>query len=65
MCNSNSFSGQTAEKRATHTQEWFQSTQSQTETHGWVQRGEDCPASVPLLPDVLFLTSPKQRHQNG
>lgn len=31
---------------------------------GWIQRGEDRPESVSLLPAVLFLTSLKQGHQN-
>lgn len=40
MCNSSSFSGRTAGRRASHSQEWFQSPQGHAKLTGWVQRGE-------------------------
>lgn len=60
MCNSNSFPGRTAGRRATHSPEWFQSPQRHAKLTGWVQRGEDRPASVPL-----FLLSCFSPHRTG
>lgn len=40
MCNSNSFSGRTAGRRTSHSQEWFQSPQRHAKLTGLVQRRE-------------------------